>query len=56
MWKEVAEKLEAAMGFIIVVLVLLMALALTSLATYIVTMTCWRCGVLLSETIFKGRW
>ena len=56
MFRTLAEYFEAALQFMIVLLVLLMALALTSLATYIAIMTCWRCGGLLSDTIFKGRW
>jgi hypothetical protein len=56
MLKELGEKLEAAMRSTIVYLVLLMALAATSLAAYVVSATCWRLGCFLAKHLFNHQW
>ena len=53
---ELAKKLEAFLRATIGLSVLLMALAAVSLAAYIVVMVCWKCGALLANTVFNGRW
>lgn len=56
MLKELGDKLEVTMRGAIVLLVLLSALAATSLGTYIVVATCWRIGCFLAKHFYNREW
>ncbi len=56
MFKELGDRLEAGMRGMIMLLVLLMALSVIALGTYLIVMVCWRIGVLCANSILQGPW